>query len=1027
MGEASETTMTMTMNNPPPKKKKGRPSLLDLQKRFLQQQQNPHFLNPTSAASARVPATRRANPNPSDDDDDERAKKKHKLLLGINHNNSRKPTLPPFNSAAAGSDSNADDNDPDKISAARRRSNLTSQSVLKATDSSSIHGTQVEFGPTTPLPDKKLLVFILDRLQKKDTRGVFSEPVDPEELPDYHEIIENPMDFGTVREKLDQGAYGNLEQFEKDVFLISSNALQYNAPDTIYFRQARSIQELAKKDFENLRQDNTGDGGEVKPKVARRGRPPGSKTMKKSIDMAPVEHLGSQYFSETPGGETSSMSNSYNLRKAPASYKFRTAEALNRAPHGSLGGDTSANWLSELENEFPASVLRSVLRYGKKQFPVDENRRETYRQSLAPEHEPSVLSGLEGEWNQLMAVSVAAEEHGYARSLARFAANLGPVAWKIASKRIGSVLPLGVEFGPGWVGENDSSRLQQFSFREGEDKVQCNPESDDHKDRLQCQSTLGLNSVADTYSLQNSVNMENCREFNSQNGLASLNSGVSGIRSVPPFQNSMIHSGISSSNNTSVLSHHQMVGMFSERNMNTQSMPIGDIDSNEAKSEISSRSRNPLAQAQPQLAYGGETSWQGLSMDNKQVSYSLPPDLNVEFGAPEPSFEEYDPIADSWQPLCSYPYSDEYGTTEIQGYAVSDEVLLFSICGRKDNDGALWAYKEWEDVTLTEEEITTSINREKQVSEQQQAFPDPYQAEIAPQPRYEACSSSQPPEPSEVAEKFQQVSTLQVEALSEAIQHGAVSCKVKTGKRCTVKANQFCVVLPDKGLHQYDVTITPEVTSCCVNCAVMFQLVKLCRDSHLSIWLPAYDGRNLKSLLWMMTRDMDSHLSNRTYKCRGRKFRVVIKFAAHADLHNLGLFLQGRIADAPQKALQVCKIVKGQRYSKSLDERQITALLKVTSQHPSEKKDSMTYCLRSRSLCRVKISENTTQLKNHNTGKQKDCLPKDGQWKNSRWRKSKQLDLHKFYWIIAQEWQIVLLSTFSDVSRSFCHSGMVWD
>ena len=27
-------------------------------------------------------------------------------------------------------------------------------------------GSQVESGPTTPLPDKKLLVFILDRLQK---------------------------------------------------------------------------------------------------------------------------------------------------------------------------------------------------------------------------------------------------------------------------------------------------------------------------------------------------------------------------------------------------------------------------------------------------------------------------------------------------------------------------------------------------------------------------------------------------------------------------------------------------------------------------------------------------------------------------------------------------------------------------------------------------------------------------------------------------------------------------------------------
>lgn len=34
------------------------------------------------------------------------------------------------------------------------------------------------------------------------------------QLPDYHDIIENPMDFGTVRKKLDGGAYANLEQFE---------------------------------------------------------------------------------------------------------------------------------------------------------------------------------------------------------------------------------------------------------------------------------------------------------------------------------------------------------------------------------------------------------------------------------------------------------------------------------------------------------------------------------------------------------------------------------------------------------------------------------------------------------------------------------------------------------------------------------------------------------------------------------------------------------------------------------------------
>lgn len=43
--------------------------------------------------------------------------------------------------------------------------------------------------------------------------------------------------------------------------------------------------------------------------------------------------------------------------------------------------------------------------------------------------------------------------------------------------------------------------------------------------------------------------------------------------------------------------------------------------------------------------------------------------------------------------------------------------------------------------------------------------------------------------------------------------------------------------------------------------------------------------------------------------------------------------------------IQVCKIVQGQRYSKRLNERQITALLKVTCQRPQEReRDIMQVC-----------------------------------------------------------------------------------
>ncbi|KAG8080404.1 hypothetical protein GUJ93_ZPchr0007g4668 [Zizania palustris] len=72
------------------------------------------------------------------------------------------------------------------------------------------------------------------------------------------------MDFGTVRRKLARNAYCSFEQFEDDVFLICSNAMQYNAPDTIYFIQAHSIQELARKRFQELRDEGIPTENKIK-------------------------------------------------------------------------------------------------------------------------------------------------------------------------------------------------------------------------------------------------------------------------------------------------------------------------------------------------------------------------------------------------------------------------------------------------------------------------------------------------------------------------------------------------------------------------------------------------------------------------------------------------------------------------------------------------------------------------------------------------------------------------------------------
>ena len=47
--------------------------------------------------------------------------------------------------------------------------------------------------------------------------------------------------------------------------------------------------------------------------------------------------------------------------------------------------------------------MKAVIKYGKKPFVLDENKRDTYRHPL-DSHEPSVLMTFDGELKQLMAV-----------------------------------------------------------------------------------------------------------------------------------------------------------------------------------------------------------------------------------------------------------------------------------------------------------------------------------------------------------------------------------------------------------------------------------------------------------------------------------------------------------------------------------------------------------------------------------------------------------------------------------------------
>uniref|UniRef100_A0A0E0K220 Bromo domain-containing protein n=1 Tax=Oryza punctata TaxID=4537 RepID=A0A0E0K220_ORYPU len=103
-----------------------------------------------------------------------------------------------------------------------------------------VRGAKGRFLPTKPRPEASTVLTedaifkqcdaILKKLMTQKCSNIFDSPVDAVKLniPDYFQIIKNPMDLGTIRSKLDSGSYTNPSDFAADVRLTFSNAMTYN-------------------------------------------------------------------------------------------------------------------------------------------------------------------------------------------------------------------------------------------------------------------------------------------------------------------------------------------------------------------------------------------------------------------------------------------------------------------------------------------------------------------------------------------------------------------------------------------------------------------------------------------------------------------------------------------------------------------------------------------------------------------------------------------------------------------------------
>ncbi|XP_071806025.1 peregrin-like isoform X3 [Asterias amurensis] len=92
-------------------------------------------------------------------------------------------------------------------------------------------------------PFNILLRNTVEQLEDRDPTRIFAEPVSVEEAPDYFQVIKSPMDFLTMKNKVQGHEYRTIDEFEADFDLIIKNCMLYNSKDTVFYRAAIKLRD----------------------------------------------------------------------------------------------------------------------------------------------------------------------------------------------------------------------------------------------------------------------------------------------------------------------------------------------------------------------------------------------------------------------------------------------------------------------------------------------------------------------------------------------------------------------------------------------------------------------------------------------------------------------------------------------------------------------------------------------------------------------------------------------------------------
>ncbi len=71
-------------------------------------------------------------------------------------------------------------------------------------------------------------------------------------IMDYFDIIEKPIDFGTIKKKLSHNVYRSLQHFVDDMNLVWGNCYKYNGEHHEISKTAKEIENFFNEEFKKV-------------------------------------------------------------------------------------------------------------------------------------------------------------------------------------------------------------------------------------------------------------------------------------------------------------------------------------------------------------------------------------------------------------------------------------------------------------------------------------------------------------------------------------------------------------------------------------------------------------------------------------------------------------------------------------------------------------------------------------------------------------------------------------------------------